>query len=83
MTGQIFVFVFKAGIVLLALLLIYKWLLSGDKQPVFNRVLLLSFYLIAPVAVTVMDMHPWAGNAMSRGKESVRLKQRQSEDCRI
>ena len=65
MTGQIFVFVFKAGIVLLALLLIYKWLLSGDKQPVFNRVLLLSFYLIAPVAVTIMDMHPWTGDAMS------------------
>lgn len=65
MIGPFFVFVFKSGIVLLALLLIYKWLLSGDKQPVFNRVLLLSFYLIAPVAVTIMDMHPWTGDAMS------------------
>ena len=38
---------FCAGIYLLAAYLIYKWLLSGENQPAFNRIPLLSLYVVA------------------------------------
>ncbi len=64
--GALFVFTFKAGMVLLALLLIYKLLLAGDKQPGFNRWLLLSFYVIAPAAVAMAGME-WSDTATDGG----------------
>ncbi|MDE6333977.1 MAG: M56 family metallopeptidase, partial [Muribaculaceae bacterium] len=45
------IFTFKAGMVLLALLLVYKLLLAGDRQPWFSRMVLLAFYAAAPAAV--------------------------------
>lgn len=53
--GAIFVFVLVSAVVLASLYLVYKWLLSRENQPTANRVLLLSFYLIAPlVALSLM-----------------------------
>ncbi|MDE6497729.1 MAG: M56 family metallopeptidase [Muribaculaceae bacterium] len=43
-------YTFESGIYLLAGYLIYKWLLSTENQPAFNRVALLSIYAIAFIA---------------------------------
>lgn len=45
--GAFSTYSFCAGIYLLAAYLIYKWLLSGENQPAFNRILLLSLYVVA------------------------------------
>jgi len=59
--GSIFIFLFKTSMVLLALLLAYKLMLANDKQPAFNRALLLSFYIAAPAAVYIDGLSPAAG----------------------
>lgn len=60
--GAIFVFVLVSAVVLASLYLVYKWLLSRENQPTANRVLLLSFYLIAPL-VALSLMHGGAGSS--------------------
>ncbi|MDE6109631.1 MAG: M56 family metallopeptidase, partial [Muribaculaceae bacterium] len=40
-------YIFESGICLLAGYLIYKWLLSTENQPAFNRAVLLSIYALA------------------------------------
>ncbi len=45
--GAFAVYTFAAGIFLLAGYLIYKWLLSTEKQPAFNRAMLLTLYAVA------------------------------------
>ena len=45
--GTFAAYTFESGIYLLAGYLIYKWLLSTENQPVFNRFALLSIYVIA------------------------------------
>ena len=42
--GIFAVYMFSAGVYLLAGYLIYKWLLADDNQPTFNRAMLLSVY---------------------------------------
>ena len=42
--GIFAVYMFSAGVYLLAGYLIYKWLFAGDNQPTFNRAMLLSVY---------------------------------------
>ena len=60
--GAIFVFVLVSAVVLASLYLVYKWLLSRENQPTANRVLLLSFYLIAPL-VALSLMHGGAASS--------------------
>lgn len=45
--GAFAVYTFAAGIFLLAGYLVYKWLLSTEKQPAFNRAILLTLYAAA------------------------------------
>ncbi|MDE6286960.1 MAG: M56 family metallopeptidase, partial [Muribaculaceae bacterium] len=45
--GTFAVYIFESGIYLLAGYLIYKWLLSTENQPAFNRAALLSIYALA------------------------------------
>ena len=45
--GSFAAYTFEAGIYLLAGYLIYKWLLSAENQPAFNRFALLSIYAIS------------------------------------
>lgn len=45
--GSLVVYSFSSGVFLLAGYLIYKWLLANDNQPGFNRVALLTLYIMA------------------------------------
>lgn len=45
--GTLAAYSLVAGTYLLAAYIIYKWLLSGENQPTFNRVILLSLYAVA------------------------------------
>ena len=54
--GQLFSFSLASSLVLTALYLPYKWLLSAEKMPWQNRLTLLSVYLLALVAVPVAGM---------------------------
>lgn len=45
--GSLVVYSFSSGVFLLAGYLIYKWLLANDNQPGFNRVALLTLYVMA------------------------------------
>lgn len=40
-------YTFVAGLVLLSLYLVYKWLLANEKQPLFNRCVLLGTYVVS------------------------------------
>ena len=50
-------YTFVAGLVLLALYLVYNWLLASDNQPRFNRVVLLASYAMAAV-LPLVDFGP-------------------------
>ena len=39
-------YTFVAGLVLLSLYLVYKWLLANEKQPLFNRCVLIGTYVV-------------------------------------
>ena len=54
--GNFAVYTFYAGVILLALYIIYKWLLSTENQPRFNRVVLLSIYATAFVALPLISL---------------------------
>ncbi|MDE5663014.1 MAG: M56 family metallopeptidase [Muribaculaceae bacterium] len=54
--ATILVFLIKVNLLIAVMYLVYKWLLSRDKQPRFNRVLLMGFYLLAPLAVILKGM---------------------------
>lgn len=45
--GVFSAYVFVAGLILLASYIIYKWLLSTENQPSFNRFVLLAIYILA------------------------------------
>lgn len=45
--GLLVVYSFSSGVFLLAGYLTYKWLLANDNQSVFNRVALLTLYIVA------------------------------------
>lgn len=45
--GAFAAYTFSAGIFLLVSYLVYKWLLSSENQPTFNRMALLSLYVMA------------------------------------
>ena len=49
--GALFTYTFSAGIILLASYIIYKWLLSSENQPRFNRCVLLCLYLASFAAL--------------------------------
>ena len=48
--GTFAAYTFESGIYLLAGYLIYKWLLSAENQPAFNRFILLSIYAVSFIA---------------------------------
>lgn len=45
--GTFAAYTFESGVYLLAGYLIYKWLLSAENQPAFNRIILLGIYAVA------------------------------------
>ncbi len=45
--GHFVTYMFVAGITLLCMYIIYKWLLSSENQPAFNRAVLLGIYAVA------------------------------------
>lgn len=49
--GQLFAFVLQVNLLLAVLYLVYKWLMAREKQPQFNRLMLMGFYFLAPLAV--------------------------------
>ena len=62
--GAFSTYSFCAGIYLLAAYLIYKWLLSGENQPAFNRILLLSLYVVA----FILPKYQWVSPSESRSQ---------------
>lgn len=52
--GTFAVYTFVAGVVLFASYIIYKWLLSTENQPAFNRAVLLSIYVVSFAAWPVL-----------------------------
>ncbi len=59
--GQILVFTVQSSLVMLAMYLVYKLLLSGMKGHGYNRVLLLSIYVLSPAVVYVADRVSFSG----------------------
>lgn len=53
--GTFLTYTFVSGLFLLAGYLIYKWLLSQENQPGFNRAIILSIYLVSLVIVPLMQ----------------------------
>lgn len=53
--GAIFVFIFKSGLVMMALYLAYRLFLAKAKQPTFNRVVLLLIYIVSPLAILLSE----------------------------
>lgn len=53
--GQFTVYTCISGLVLLASYIIYKWLLARENQPAFNRVVLLSVYVLSFLALPISD----------------------------
>ncbi len=48
--ASLFIYTFVAGVVMLALYLVYKWLFAGENQLSYNRVILSGIYLVSAVA---------------------------------
>ena len=66
--GAFTVYMFSAGVYLLAGYLVYKWLLADDNQPAFNRVVLLSIYVVSfvlPFWRNALPLSPGVGMAMA------------------
>ena len=53
--GAIFVFIFKSGLVMMALYLAYRLFLAKAKEPTFNRVVLLLIYIVSPLAILLSE----------------------------
>ena len=53
--GQFTVYTCISGLVLLASYIIYKWLLARENQPAFNRVVLLSVYVLSFFGLAISD----------------------------
>ncbi|MDE6198180.1 MAG: M56 family metallopeptidase, partial [Muribaculaceae bacterium] len=54
--GAFATYTFTAGVILLSLYIIYKWLLADDNQPRFNRAVLLSMYAVAFVLYPLVSL---------------------------
>ncbi len=54
--GTFTAYTFVSGLVLLASYIIYKWLLSAENQPAFNRFVLLVIYILAFAAWPLVSM---------------------------
>ena len=61
--GTFAAYTFVAGLVLLASYIIYKWLLSAENQPAFNRAVLLTIYVLAFAS--------WPADGFLSGESSV------------
>ena len=64
--GAFATYTFESGIYLLVGYLIYKWLLSAENQPAFNRCILLSIYAISFIA-PLLPTHGFADVASGAG----------------
>lgn len=64
--GAFATYTFESGIYLLVGYLIYKWLLSAENQPAFNRFILLSIYAISFIA-PLLPTHGFAEGATGAG----------------
>jgi len=49
--GAALVFIFRSSIVMLAMYLVYKTMLSGEKQHGYNRGILIAIYVLSPLVV--------------------------------
>ncbi len=53
--GQLLSFAIESGIIMLALYLIYKWILASENQYRFNRVILLSIYAVSLLIIPILS----------------------------
>ncbi len=58
--GQLLSYSIQSGILLLAMYLIYKWILANENQYRFNRIVLLSIYAIAFTAFPIINLFAYS-----------------------
>lgn len=71
--GAFAVHAFVAGVVMLASYIIYKWLLSAENQPAFNRAVLLAIYVLAFVSWPLLGVASGAGSSVAQGDITIGL----------
>ena len=71
--GAFAVHTFVAGVVMLASYIIYKWLLSAENQPAFNRAVLLAIYVLAFVSWPLLGVASGAGSSVAQGDITIGL----------
>ncbi len=59
--GAALVFVFRSSMVMLAMFLVYKAVLSGEKQHGYNRGILIAVYVLSPLVVWLTDVFGHGG----------------------
>ena len=67
--GALFSYTIAAGIILMTLYIVYKWLLSSLNQPRFNRVVLLLIYAISFIMPVLprLTFPMWSGGGVNNG----------------
>lgn len=65
--GAAFVFIFRSSLVMLAMYLVYKALLSGEKHHGYSRGLLLGIYAVSPVIVLLTSLSFGHGSVSAEG----------------
>lgn len=68
--GSFFAYSITSSVLLVAMYLIYKWMLAGENQHAYNRAILLCIYLLALVApVFVPSIAEWLAGSSSANVE--------------
>ena len=55
--GTLFTYSLSSGIILMALYVIYKWLLAGENQHAYNRTIILCIYVVAFLYVPIAGVY--------------------------
>lgn len=75
--GHFAVYTFISGLVLLASYIVYKWLLSTENQPGFNRVILLTIYVLSfalfPLTEVISSAAPYVAPDIALGEISATI----------
>ncbi len=75
--GHFAVYAFISGLVLLASYIVYKWLLSAENQPGFNRIILLTIYVLSfavfPLTEVISSADPYVAPDIALGEISAAI----------
>ena len=70
--GYFAVYTFISGLVMLASYIVYKWLLSAENQPGFNRAVLLTIYVLSfaafPLSKVISSAHQYVASDIALGE---------------